>query len=132
MVATISEYRLKMDKIFNHLGGKCVRCGSMCDLEIDHIDHLDKEFTISSSWGLSWDNLLPELSKCQLLCKSCHLAKSKEEGSLGKGWTNEVRWTHGTVWGYSKHKCRCMACSRAKSDAMAREYRKKRSIAQSG
>ena len=55
MVSTISEYKIKKHKIFEYLGGKCIKCGSHNDLQIDHIDHNDKTFCISKSWGLSWE-----------------------------------------------------------------------------
>ena len=128
----MSEYRLKMQRIFDHLGGQCVKCRSTTELHVDHTNHLDKSFTIANSWGLSWDKLLPELTKCQLLCKTCHLEKSREEGSLAKGWTNEPRQTHGTVNSYTKYKCRCDDCRAAKSLAMKKQYRIKQGIAQSG
>lgn len=114
MTSTMSEYRKKMQRIFDHLGSKCVTCGSTTQLHVDHIDHMNKSFTIANSWGLSWDKLIVELAKCQLLCKICHLTKSKAEGSLAKGWTNEPRQKHGTVWSYSKYKCRCDLCKAAK------------------
>ena len=122
MAATINEYHQKMDKIFNYLGGKCVKCDTMDNLEVDHKDHTEKKFVISSSWGLSWNKLVIELTKCQLLCKDCHLEKSISEGSLAKGWTNESRQKHGTVWSYTKYKCRCVDCKLAKSIAMKKQY----------
>lgn len=116
MPSTMSEYKLKMKKIFNYLGGRCTECGSKTDLQVDHINHLEKGFTISSNWGRKWDVLEVELKKCQLLCKDHHLGKSKREGSLAKGWTNEPRQKHGTVWSYAKYGCRCEECKLAKSN----------------
>ena len=118
MASTMSEYKVKMQRIFNYLGGKCLNCNSTETLQIDNIDHFNKSFTIASNWGRSWDYLLPELNKCQLLCKDCHLSKSMSEGSLAKGWTNQPRQTHGTVWSYTKYKCRCQLCKSAKSESM--------------
>lgn len=122
MASTKEDYEKRKHKIFEFLGGKCVECGSVHDLQIDHTNHLDKNFTISSSWGISWDRLLPELLKCQLLCKKCHLDKTLAEGSLAKGWTNQPRQQHGTVWSYTKYKCRCAECKLAKSIAMKKQY----------
>lgn len=127
MASTMSEYRLKMLEIFRYLGGHCVKCGSTEQLHVDHIDHLTKSFTISENWGRSWETLEPELNKCQLLCKEHHLEKSKEEGSLAKGWTNQPRQTHGTVWSYSKYRCRCSLCKDAKSQ-VRRSGNKKQGI----
>lgn len=115
MASTMSEYKAKMEKIFEYLGGKCVKCGSTEHLHVDHMDHLNKSFTISENWGRSWDVLEQELKKCQLLCKDHHLEKSKEEGSFAKGWTNQPRQKHGTAWSYIKYKCRCDDCKAAKA-----------------
>lgn len=59
------------------LGGKCVQCGKIEDLEIDHIDKKTKSFAISRppSEKSFWE----ELKKCQLLCKRCHREKSTKE-----------------------------------------------------
>lgn len=117
MTSTTGEYRKKVKKMVAFLGGRCVKCGTTESLNFDHIDHLTKSFDISQNWGRSWEVLEPELRKCQLLCKLHHLEKSKDEGSLSKGWTNQPRQTHGTVWSYSKYKCRCHRCKEAKAEA---------------
>ena len=132
MASTMSEYQAKMQKIFDYLGGRCVKCGCVEDLHVDHINHLTKSFTIGENWSRSWDILEAELKKCQLLCKEHHLEKSKEEGSLAKGWNKQPRQTHGTVWSYSKYKCRCDLCKDVKSKAMKQQYEKKQGIAQPG
>lgn len=126
MVSNVSDYYVKKTKMLEYLGGKCVRCNSCTDLQIDHIDHLDKSFNISNNWGLSWDKLVVELDKCQLLCADCHLQKTLEEGSFAKGSSNQPQNLHGTVWTYNKHKCRCEACKAAKSAAMKEQYWKKK------
>ena len=63
MTSTMSEYRSKMEKIFEYLGGKCVKCGSSNNLQIDHTDHLTKSFSIGENWSRSWEVLEPELKK---------------------------------------------------------------------
>jgi len=126
MVSNISDYYVKKTKMLEYLGGKCVRCNSCTDLQIDHIDHLDKSFTVSTNWALSWDKLVVELDKCQLLCADCHLQKTMEEGSLKKSRTTQPQNLHGTVWMYSKRKCRCEACKAAKSAAMKEQYWRKK------
>lgn len=88
--------------MIDYLGEECSKCQSKDKLQIDHIDHATKEFDISKNWAISWERLTPELDKCQLLCKDCHLDKSKQEGSLAKGSTNERQFKHGTVNEYSK------------------------------
>jgi hypothetical protein len=60
------------------LGGKCIWCGTTENLEFDHIDPAQKQFTISAfpySAELWWK----EVEKCRLLCKSCHKRHSDVE-----------------------------------------------------
>jgi hypothetical protein len=86
------------------LGGKCVHCGSTERLEFDHIDPTTKVAAIGRLWVKSAAIFEAELKKCQLLCKSCHLAKSRAYGELSRGAT------HGS-WSYVKvKKCRCDIC----------------------
>jgi hypothetical protein len=121
MVSKISDYKKRRQEMIDFLGGVCVKCGCSDLLHIDHIDHNSKSFNISCKWSTHWDILEAELKKCQLLCKPCHHDKTLEEGSYGKGWTNEKRQTHGTVWSYSKYGCRCDLCKTAKSQASKRQ-----------
>ena len=59
------------------LGGKCVGCGIIENLQFDHIDRKQKAFTIGKRLESSLENkLIPEAKKCQLLCKSCHQLKT--------------------------------------------------------
>jgi hypothetical protein len=114
-MATISEYHKRKAKIIKHLGSKCVQCGSEYDLQIDHMDHTRKNYTVMSHWGWSWKKLLEELKLCQLLCSNCHLEKTISEGSLTKGWTTQPQGPkHGTAHTYIKYKCRCDLCKIAK------------------
>lgn len=74
-----------------YLGGKCVRCGSIENLEFDHIIKENKSFTISSSLTcFSIEDLILEADKCQLLCRPCHIEKSHEEDDWRR-LTNEER-----------------------------------------
>jgi hypothetical protein len=74
-----------------YLGGKCVRCGSIENLEFDHIIKETKSFTIGSSLTcFSIEDLILEVDKCQLLCRPCHIDKSHEEGDWRK-LTDEER-----------------------------------------
>lgn len=51
----------------------CVDCG-IADLRVLEFDHLrDKSFTISQKIGvLSFDRLLEEIEKCDIVCANCH------------------------------------------------------------
>jgi hypothetical protein len=58
------------------LGGECSKCGynkNYAALQFHHLDPSEKEF----NWGKlrlrSWNSILKELSKCQLLCANCHV-----------------------------------------------------------
>jgi len=66
------------------LGGICVSCGSKDNLQFDHIDPSTKCFAIMSKWTKEWHEIEKELNKCQLLCASCHLNKTRIERSLRK------------------------------------------------
>lgn len=62
-----------------YLGSVCIICNSVDNLEFDHIDPTSKVIDICSAiakhW--SWNKLLVELNKCQLLCKQCHVNKTR-------------------------------------------------------
>lgn len=98
-------------KFVSLLGGKCKRCGSKKNLHFDHINKKDKTLDIAHSIDTKEDILLNEIKKCQLLCKDCHLNKTKEN------WDWAVpKPQHGTIWYYKKYKCRCDDCKKAMSD----------------
>lgn len=108
------------------LGDKCVICSSTDDLEFDHIDPSSKSFQIS---GRGLDKPLPvlmsEAQKCQLLCRSCHSAKTQQENKSRIPWNKGERnandfGEHGVASTYSEHGCRCALCVTAK-----RLYRQK-------
>lgn len=65
----------------NHLGGECVECGDVDNLEFDHINPGNKDKHISDVMS-SRNKLTEELKKCQLLCKSCHKEKTKRQRKL--------------------------------------------------
>ena len=73
----LKYYHNKRADLIDRLGGKCSVCGSAEDLQFDHMDSSLKEFAISSNLQRSSQYLAGELDKCQLLCKKCHINKSK-------------------------------------------------------
>lgn len=86
------------------LGGSCARCGADESLEFDHIDPSSKHpalKTTGAMWGWKPERIREELSKCQLLCKPCHIKKSSE------AYPDRV---HGTMTMYQKGHCRCILC----------------------
>lgn len=97
----------RKQRFLQMLGGKCAHCGSVENLEFDHIDPNNKQFKITKFIDLSDNNLLLEVGKCQLLCDKCHQKKTFENQEYG-----EVS-DHGTIWRYKKYKCRCPLCQEA-------------------
>lgn len=93
-------------------GKSCARCGSMEQLEVDHIHPAEK--VTHRVWSWSRARRLAELTKCQVLCKSCHQAKTKED----MGYAD-----HGTRQ-YSLG-CRCTICRAAHTES-ARAWRLRR------
>lgn len=57
------------------LGGKCVVCGTTEDLDLDHINPVDKSFPIGRLWSVKQSTYDAEVEKCQLLCKTHHKQK---------------------------------------------------------
>lgn len=118
----MKEYHAKKIKMLELVGTTCKVCGASENLQIDHIDPASKSFNIAKFWGRKWEFLLPELLKCQTLCKDHHLEKSISNKELGGGQNRLTDADHGSVWGYTgPRKCRCELCKSAK-----REYEKKR------
>lgn len=64
----------------------CVHCGisDVRVLEFDHINPATKSFGIAQAITrtLQWENVLEEISKCQILCANCHKIKTAEQ----QGW----------------------------------------------
>ncbi len=82
-----SNYRKrKKKKAIDYKGGKCELCGykkSIAALTFHHINPLFKEYLISgTSLCKSWDKLVIELDKCQLLCCNCHFELHAEEDRI--------------------------------------------------
>lgn len=73
---SIDYYYRKRAELIVLLGGKCCNCGSVDNLEFDHRDPATKLFAISDLMSYAWVKVLDEVKKCQLLCQSCHKAKT--------------------------------------------------------
>lgn len=110
------KYKKRKQLAYDVVGRECVNCGSVDDIQFDHIDPATKNFTICSKIGNApWDLLEEELEKCQPLCKPCHIEKTLEEnGGAAK---------HGSLGMYRNHGCRCRSCKKANSVNSGR-YRK--------
>ena len=103
--------------MLEYLGGVCVDCGSVSDLQIDHKDPSQKTFNISEAYSYSQEVLIPELNKCCLRCRICHQRKTAEADGL------EAR--HGTGGMYRHHGCRCELC-KAANRQYQRDYQARR------
>lgn len=112
-------HKIRLEAI-NLLGGKCVKCGSKELLEFDHIDPSSKTINVSKILSMSLKDFWNEVSKCQLLCKACHLLKTITERGhkVAKG-------AHGTESSY-RH-CKCILCKEAHRNYY-KEYEKKYNI----
>lgn len=76
-VKKISEYRRQLKVLaVEYKGSKCQMCGydkCIAALEFHHLDPTKKDFTIANSGHIrSFNNIIPELDKCILLCSNCH------------------------------------------------------------
>lgn len=80
--------------------GPCRHCGTWENLEVDHIDPTKKEYSVGQLWSRTKELREYELSKCQVLCKPCHIKKTIKDN----GWLKKHNAT-----GYSRG-CRCDIC----------------------
>jgi hypothetical protein len=67
--------RLLKKRAVDYLGGSCYNCGySKClsALEFHHVNPEEKDFSICSQDGKTFEDIKPELDKCILLCSNCH------------------------------------------------------------
>jgi len=66
--------KIKLNAI-EYKGGKCEICGyDKCRWALDfhHKNKDEKEFSIGSSYNISWERIKNELDKCILICSNCH------------------------------------------------------------
>lgn len=114
----LARYHKKMSEVKNKLGGKCIKCNSIENLQLDHVNPETKNFTVAKLWNSKKEVFDLEISKCQLLCKKCH----EEKTLLDLGQVS-AKITHGTVSSYRY--CKCKLCKKAASE-YKRAYRKKK------
>lgn len=70
--------------------GPCNICGSDVALEFDHIDRTTKRQNVTSMTSYSIASIEAEIEKCWVLCRVCHIGKSRVVGDFRKGKkTNE-------------------------------------------
>lgn len=89
-----SAYRIELRKIIcEYLSNKsCIDCGNS-DIRVLDFDHLrDKQFNISDmiAKSYSWNRIIEEIHKCEIVCSNCHRIRTSERGNFYKteGWRN--------------------------------------------
>lgn len=102
---------------------RCVECGAVDDLQLDHIDPKLKRPGFSNIWNWSLSRREAELALCQVLCVSCHKAKSKRQLLITHGYSAD---RHGGKAMYNRG-CRCDVC-RAGSRERGRKARALRRV----
>jgi len=73
-----AEFRLKIAAIKLERG--CVDCGYNRypeALDFDHLPGAEKVKTVALMWGWSWDKVLAEIDKCEVVCSNCHRHRTK-------------------------------------------------------
>jgi hypothetical protein len=68
--------------LYNYmLDKKCIKCGEsdIACLQFDHKDEFKKSFCISMGMGKSWNTILKEINKCQILCANCHHKRTAKQ-----------------------------------------------------
>jgi hypothetical protein len=78
--------RQRRRRLIQEKGGRCGRCGyrrNEAALAFHHLDPASKSFPLDlrRCSNTSWDALLAEAGKCQLLCLNCHAELHNSEFS---------------------------------------------------
>lgn len=120
-------YDKRRQELLFRLGNSCNKCGSTENLEFDHVDPSTKLHSISKILYRA-DLLEDELGKCQLLCKPCHVEKTRAEN---KKRIEPYRSAHGTVRRYCHYGCRCKSCKKAYSN-YKKDYRTRKGSQKKG
>ena len=82
--------RRAVSAIKYHMGG-CAECGAQpdnpADLHFDHLPGFEKVDNVSDlvSQDQSWPVLRAEMAKCQVLCRDCHVAVTRERKAAEAG-----------------------------------------------
>ncbi len=65
----------------------CEECGYKAHaaaLQFDHINPLEKSFTISKRTSMSLEKLKAEVAKCRVLCANCHAVHTHQQNHHAK------------------------------------------------
>lgn len=119
---TVNEQQ-KRSRARELLGGVCVICKTAEQLEFDHIDWRTKPKAKKNDanrvlFRQAWAVVEASLPLLQLLCRPCHIEKSRQDRLESTG--QRPYWEHGTVTGYYHKGCRCEECRQAMREYVAR------------
>ena len=70
------EFREKMNKYKANPCTDCGDCFPPVAMDFDHV-HGEKVKEVSAMWSWSFDKVLIELDKCELVCANCHRTRTK-------------------------------------------------------
>lgn len=76
-VYMLDRYKRRREAAVVFLGGVCVECGGMDDLQFHHKDPSTKLFTLAKGSSFSNSRWDAEVAKCELLCGDCHREEHK-------------------------------------------------------
>ena len=78
-ITTGGSVKVNKLKAIAHLGSKCLDCGKLyppAAMQFHHRDPATKSFHLSGAGLLkSWEEIVVELAKCDLLCANCHMVR---------------------------------------------------------
>lgn len=81
-----------VDKLLEYLKyHPCVDCGETDPivLEFDHLIREDKQYCISNMMrDYSWDKILSEITKCEVVCSNCHKRRTAKQFGWYKARVN--------------------------------------------
>lgn len=127
-----AAFRVKIDVIKLERG--CVDCGYNRypeALDFDHLPGVKKTKSVAFMWGYSWEKVLAEIAKCEIVCSNCHRHRTKIRSDAAKAERDRARAEMpraaprilgpavcGTESGYQRHlrngEAACAECKVAK------------------
>ena len=79
------EQRRKIKEFIDNLKSvPCMDCGNTFPAVCMDFDHVrgSKIFNISSAWIYSFDKILEEIEKCEIVCANCHRIRTSRRSSM--------------------------------------------------
>jgi len=137
-----AEFRLRIAAIKLERG--CIDCGYSRypeALDFDHLPGAEKVKSVALMWGYSWDKVLTEIDKCEVVCANCHRHRTKVRSVSAKAMAARAAAEApravprirpaaacGTESGYKRHlRQRETPCTECKAAATSRRRRQRAS-----